>query len=211
MHIPTETENSSATEIHQQCLNMSKGTQQQQQQTQSTYSSRWLSPDSCTVNVVRPRARSESTSSSRHKRSSSFDFNSKKSNNNTTTTKHNKNTNNSNSSRRKMLSPLTPASLLCYTVINRDEALLLKLLLQYASEINELSEDDGLSPLHLASMDGNTEIMRILLDHGALLNLGDFNNRSALEYAVLAGQFDAAQLLIENGCDTTLIRDGCSF
>ena len=204
------------TSICEHRMNMAKGTQNHiQKQQHDTYSSRWLTPDSCTTTtkMQRPRARSESNSSSRHQRSSSVDLNSKQetynsnnnNNNNSTTTKQN--TNNSNT---KKLSPLTPVSLLCYTVINRDEVLLLKLLSQYASQVNELSED-GLSPLHLASMDGNTEIMRILLNHGALLDLGDFKNRNALEYAVLAGQFDAAQFLIENGCDTTLIRDGCSF
>ena len=184
----------------------------------NTCSSRWLTPESCTTSstLQRPRARSESNSSSRHQRSSSFDLNSrnrKKHNNNNNNSINNQATSNKqnrSSKNSKKLSPLTPVSLLCYTVINRDETLLLKLLSQYANQVNELSED-GLSPLHLASMDGNTEIMGILLDHGAMLNLGDFKNRSSLEYAVLAGQFDAAQFLIENGCDTSLIRDGCSF
>uniref|UniRef100_A0A7M5XF15 Uncharacterized protein n=1 Tax=Clytia hemisphaerica TaxID=252671 RepID=A0A7M5XF15_9CNID len=148
----------------------------------------------------RPRARSESLTSNRHKRSSSVDLK-KHVNNNTKTNKPTSNTN---------LSPLTPASLLCYTVINRDEILLQKLLSQYQNKVNELSEE-GLTPLHLASMDGNTDIMRILFQHGASLDKVDFNNRSALEYAVLSGQFDAAQFLIENGCDTSLIRDGYSF
>jgi len=164
-----------------------------------------LSPRRCLKqeNMVssRPRARSESLSSNRHKRSSSVDLKKQINNNNNTNNKQNSN---------KNLSPLTPASLLCYTVINRDEILLQKLLTQYQNKVNELSEE-GLAPLHLASMDGNTEIMRILLQHGASLDLVDFNNRSALEYAVLSGQFDAAQFLIENGCDTSLIRDGYSF
>ena len=193
----------------EQRMNMVKNTQKHNKK---TCTSQWLTPESCTT-TQRPRARSESNNSSHcHQRSSSFDFNSRNKR------KHNNNNNNQTMTTKqycsnknsKKLSPLTPVSLLCYTVINKDETLLLKLLSQYANQVNELSED-GLSPLHLASMDGNTEIMGILLDHGAMLNLGDFKNRSSLEYAVLSGQFDAAQFLIENGCDTSLIRDGCSF
>ena len=181
MYIATVNEDSC-----QQQRNMLKGHQSRCSKQQETH---------------RPRARSESLSSIRHKRSSSMDGNTKKSSTNY---------NSSNRQQNKKLSPLTPVSLLCYTVINRDENLLEKLLSQYETEINKLS-DEGLAPLHLASMDGNVSIMNILLRHGARLELCDCMGRSALQYAVLSGQFDAAQLLLQNGCDSSMIRDGYAF
>lgn len=111
---------------------------------------------------------------------------------------------------RKRLNPLTPVSLISYAVVNRDCNLLKKLVQRYPLAVNELS-DEGLSPLHLAAIDGNMEIMKILLDFNARVNMLDLRGKLVLEYAVACGQFDAAQLLIEYGSDLSQVRDGFTF
>ena len=111
---------------------------------------------------------------------------------------------------KRRLTPLTPASLICYAVIYRDNALLQKLIGTYPLGVNELSEE-GVSPLHLAALDGNIEIMKILLDFKAKINILDIHGRTVLDYAVASGQFDAAQFLMQTGADTTKVKDGILF
>lgn len=54
---------------------------------------------------------------------------------------------------------------------------------------------DGLSALHLAAINGNTEIIQILLDHGIDQGLEDNNGQSALWHAVNSGNIAAIKLL----------------
>lgn len=148
----------------------------------------------------RPRARSVSLTSLRRHRSTSCDLNSKK----------RSDANSKHQMASFKSSPLTPVSLLCYAVLCNDEILLKKLLKSYYYDINKLS-DDGMSPLHLAALEGNVQIMELLIANGARVNNIDGKSQTVLQYAVWAGQFDAAQLLIQHGCDSSLVKDGFGF
>ena len=159
------------------------------------------------INRQRPRARSVSLTSLRRQRSTSCDSIATM-----TKTSPSKKTHKgryADASCRPTCSsaPLTPVSLLCYAVLYNDEVLLRKLLQSYPCDINNLS-DDGMSPLHLATLDGSINIMKILINNGAKVDNIDYKGRSVLQYAVWGGQFDAAQLLIQHGCDSSLIIDG---
>jgi len=105
-------------------------------------------------------------------------------------------------------SPFTPVYLLCYAILQQDCALVTKLLHKYPGAVNTLTED-GLSPLHMAVLDGNVEILSMLLNENeANINIMDVNGKTALHYAVGNGYFDIAQYLIQHGSYLFDIRDG---
>ena len=102
---------------------------------------------------------------------------------------------------------LTPVSLMCYAVSFNEVMLLGKLTRMYPYEVNKLS-DNGISPLHLAAMSGNINTIKLLLVCNARINVLDAYGKTPLEYAVYAGQFDAAKFLIRYGSDLTKVKDG---
>ena len=73
--------------------------------------------------------------------------------------------------------------------------------------INKLN-DTGYSALHLAAIVNKPEIIKLLLDYGAFININDLSGFTPLEVAVNEGSFDSACVLIENGADQTFIMDG---
>ena len=103
-----------------------------------------------------------------------------------------------------------PTSLLCYAVSDGDNTLVEKLIKYYPASVNDLCEI-GLSPLHLAAVDGNICIIKMFLECNARINMLDRHGRTVLEHAVSAGQFDCARYLIEAGADLTLVKDGMKF
>lgn len=111
---------------------------------------------------------------------------------------------------RNIKNTFSPCALLCYSVVSRDIELLTRLVAEYPFAVNDLTEQ-GVSPLHLAALDGNIDIMKVLISVNANINLLDNNGRSVLDYAVQSGQFDASQYLIGCGSDLTRVRDGLVF
>ena len=101
----------------------------------------------------------------------------------------------------------SPGSLMCYSVVARDADMLQRLVLTYPTHVNDVT-DDGVSALHLAALDGNMDMIKILIGVNANVNLLDSNGLSVLDYAVQSGQFDASQYLIECGSDLARVRDG---
>ena len=65
----------------------------------------------------------------------------------------------------------------------------------------------GAYPLHLAALKGNTEIVQILLDNGAKIDLRATNKDEAtpLAWAAFFGQKDVVSLLIEAGAPINAI------
>lgn len=82
---------------------------------------------------------------------------------------------------------------------------LVEVLLKHA-DVNATG-DGGWSALMLSSWIGLVEIMRLLLDHGAVVDLQDDRGMHALLHAAKAREYEAIQLLLEKGADSNLISD----
>lgn len=64
-----------------------------------------------------------------------------------------------------------------------------------------------LSPLHLAAMNGDVSVVKLLLQHGAKVDADDGSGQTPLFLAANWSRYDAVELLIEHGanvnrCDT---------
>ncbi|XP_012737414.2 B-cell lymphoma 3 protein homolog [Fundulus heteroclitus] len=66
----------------------------------------------------------------------------------------------------------------------------------------EIRNFEGLSPLHLAVLQGHQDLSKMLLDAGADINAMDIKSgQSPLMHAVESNNADMVHFLIENGCD----------
>ena len=63
----------------------------------------------------------------------------------------------------------------------------LELLLQSEAEVNQQNED-GITPLHVAAMWGNSEAVRLLLDYGADPVVCDDEDMTPLDHAMREGK-----------------------
>ena len=78
------------------------------------------------------------------------------------------------------------------------ETEILQILIKSGSSIN-ISDNYGITPLHLVSFKGQDEYMSILLQNNAEINKLDSYNRLPLNYAIMEGQLNSAYLLLEGG------------
>lgn len=76
-----------------------------------------------------------------------------------------------------------------------------RLLLQYGAAVNARN-NDGVTPLHLASRSGNLPRMAALLSKGADPNIKDNAGWTAIRYAISANSGPAVKLCLEHGADT---------
>lgn len=71
----------------------------------------------------------------------------------------------------------------------------------------DVEDDFGCSPLlRLASMNGNVEVAKILIENGADVNKTDKIKKSPLMVAAVNGHFPLVQLLVENGADVHAVN-----
>ena len=61
-----------------------------------------------------------------------------------------------------------------------------------------------MAALHAASAGGHLDIMKLLLDYDADIDLTDQENMTPLHYAVISGGKEAVSLLLKNGADTSI-------
>jgi len=57
------------------------------------------------------------------------------------------------------------------------------------------------SPLHAASYKGHIDVVRVLLDHGANVNMTDKKNKTPLNLAFSGGHLEIMRMLLEHGAD----------
>eukprot|EP00045_Choanoeca_perplexa_P000329 m.13799 g.13799 ORF g.13799 m.13799 type:complete len:603 (+) comp10224_c1_seq2:313-2121(+) len=66
---------------------------------------------------------------------------------------------------------------------------------------NNLSDYEGMPPLHQAARQGRLRMVRFLLDKGAEVNVKDKDGRTGLHWACYNGHTDTAELLIARGVE----------
>ena len=65
----------------------------------------------------------------------------------------------------------------------------------------QCTNSDGWTPLHVASNEGHTQLIEILLEYGALIDARTKNFRTPLHIACIRGNFACIQTLLMNGAD----------
>ncbi len=63
------------------------------------------------------------------------------------------------------------------------------------------------TPLHLAALNGNKDIVEFLIDNGADINLGDNENSPPIVNAAIAPHFDIVKLMLDRGASPSLVDD----
>jgi len=72
-----------------------------------------------------------------------------------------------------------------------------------------LSLQNGYMALHLATLEGDTDMVALLLERGAVVNCRSLNGLTALHLAAQEDRVDAAKILVRHGADIdpqTLVR-----
>ena len=65
--------------------------------------------------------------------------------------------------------------------------------------------ENGLTPMHLAARRGHTEVVELLLDHGAALEETDNRGFTTLLYAASSGNLDLVRFLVDRGADVGVV------
>lgn len=88
---------------------------------------------------------------------------------------------------------------------------IIKLLLQYSPTININCQDRSKkTPLHLATIENNVEVVRVLIEAGALLNLQDEDQNTALHYAIIQENPEIVEMIVLN-CPNMHVRNKDGF
>jgi len=90
--------------------------------------------------------------------------------------------------------------------INGDAAGVAAELAKFPDELN-LPEDDGLTPLHLAAENCHTNVVILLLDKGANINVTAKDNATPLHLAAQEGCTDVVTVLLERAEEINLRDD----
>ena len=93
------------------------------------------------------------------------------------------------------------------TAIDTGQSDVVQELLESGIDPNKDANSDGAYPLHLAVVKGNKEIVQILLDNGAQIDLKAKNKDEAtpLAWPAFFGQKDMVSLLIESGAPINVL------
>ncbi|KAI9451529.1 ankyrin repeat-containing domain protein [Russula earlei] len=79
--------------------------------------------------------------------------------------------------------------------------------LELAAKKGELKVVRGWTPLHDASLEGNFEISKVLVDHGANVNARTIDHWTPLHLSAYNGNLEIAELLLERGADVHALTD----
>ena len=93
---------------------------------------------------------------------------------------------------------------LSVAAFNEDKEIL-KLLIDNNINLNSKLKKDGHTPLICASHENNTDIVKILVEAGADVNIKDNDNMTALNYAVYNDNYEIAEILVNKGADCNII------
>ena len=104
---------------------------------------------------------------------------------------------------QEFLSGNNDASDALYWSANAGDLLECQTLLAMGADINHnVNSEYNQTPLHTASLNGRTPIVKLLIDSGALVNSADKIGFTPLHMAAQEGHLDIAQLLVNSGART---------
>jgi cytohesin len=92
-------------------------------------------------------------------------------------------------------------TLLHYAIVENNVGIVYLLLKQLKVDVNATEKLHKLTPLHLAAIMGNEEIVRALLEKGANVDTKNKNDESPLHLAVIAKNQEIVQVLLEKGAN----------
>ena len=84
---------------------------------------------------------------------------------------------------------------------------LMKQIIEKANAIISMKDNDGMTPLFHAVLNGNEDITKLLIDAGAKVNIPDEDKMTPLFHAVLNGNEDITKLLIDAGAKVNIPDD----
>ena len=69
-------------------------------------------------------------------------------------------------------------------------------------DVNDAADEDGMTALHFAAQNGNTDVVRYLLENGADIKAQDIKlERAAIHFAAENGSLECVKFLTEHGAD----------
>lgn len=77
-------------------------------------------------------------------------------------------------------------------------------LLNSVNDIANYGSTECVTPLHVASTQGKLEVMQLLIDYGAIIDVQDFDGDTPLHDAALSKQHEAVSLLLHAGADVEI-------
>ncbi|XP_050344611.1 ankyrin-3-like [Nymphalis io] len=83
----------------------------------------------------------------------------------------------------------------------------IKAILESVPDIANYGSNDYDTPLHFSSDQGRVEVVQLLLDHGAIIDVQDFDGDTPLHHAALSKQYEVLALLLYAGADPELKND----
>jgi ankyrin repeat protein len=90
-------------------------------------------------------------------------------------------------------------------------AAIARLLIASGANIEAVTSEGAVTPLHKAAFAGNADLMRVLVQAGANVSAEDSLNRTPLHCAADAGRIDAIEALLDLGVDVNQLVPGRDF
>ena len=88
-----------------------------------------------------------------------------------------------------------------HEAVNDNNLALVKALLAEDPTILNDRNADGMTPLNLAAINGNYEIVQELMNRNADIHIGDLDNSQPIHLAAISGNVQIAELLLASGAD----------
>ena len=88
-----------------------------------------------------------------------------------------------------------------HDAVNNNDLEIVRTLLDGDPSIVNERNADGMTPLNLAAINGNYDIVKELLIRNADIHIGDLDNSQPIHLAAISGNVEIAELLIASGAD----------